>query len=164
MAFAAHSLLTHEVEHDAGVELTRPRAHGQTVERREAHRAFQTLPGGDGAHGGATAEMRDHDPALGNFGRDLSQASGDVLIGEAVESVAVVRPPHRAARESQSDRPLRDGLCGRQYRSRQPAAGEVAALEPRGLGQGYWVDVGARGVRSVRGEPTTASLIMVGSL
>ncbi len=32
--------------------------------------------------------MRNHDPALGNFGRDLAEPSSDVLVGEAVKSVA----------------------------------------------------------------------------
>ena len=60
----AHALLGQEIEHDAGVELAWARSHRQTVERGEAHGALDALPGVDGAHGGAAAEMGDDHAAL----------------------------------------------------------------------------------------------------
>ena len=86
--FRVHPFLAHEVEHNAGVELPRPCAHGQTIERREAHRAFEALARRERAHGCAAAEMGNHDPAFGNFGRDLAEPPRDVLVGKAVKSIA----------------------------------------------------------------------------
>ena len=86
--FRAHSFFAQQIKHNAGVELTWPRTHGQAVERREAHGAFDALALDEGAHGGAATEMRNNDAALGNFGRDLAEPPRDVLVGKAVKSVA----------------------------------------------------------------------------
>ena len=84
----AHAPLLDQVQHDARVELARPRAHRQAVERGEAHRALDAAPLAQRAHRGAAAEMGDDHPAAGDVGRDRAQPLGDVFVGEAVEAVA----------------------------------------------------------------------------
>ena len=64
----AHAFLVDQIEHDAGIDLARPRAHRQAVERGEAHRAFDAAAVRERAHRGAAAEMGDDDPAV----RDLA--------------------------------------------------------------------------------------------
>jgi head-tail adaptor len=45
----AQSLLAHEVENDARIQLPRSCSHGQTIERRESHRALHALARADGS-------------------------------------------------------------------------------------------------------------------
>ena len=65
----AHPFLTQEIEQDTGVDLACSRTHGQAIETSEAHRAVEALASGDGAHRGAAAEMRYHNPGSGYLGR-----------------------------------------------------------------------------------------------
>ena len=77
-----------QIEHDAGVQLTAARAHRQSIQRGEAHRAVHAAPRGHRAHAGPAAEMRDDDPAERDVRRDLRQRARDVFIGQSVEAVA----------------------------------------------------------------------------
>ena len=83
-----HALFRDEIEHDAGIELARPRSHRKPVERREAHRALDALSALDRAHRGAAAEMGDDHASARDVRRDLRQALGDIFVGQAVEAVA----------------------------------------------------------------------------
>src|SRR6516164_1983783 len=76
----AHLFLLDQVENDTGVDLTRTCAHGQPIERRKSHRAFDAAPAGKRAHGGTAAQMSNNDAPCG-LGRDLRQAGGDIFIG-----------------------------------------------------------------------------------
>ena len=87
MSLSAHALLGQEIEHDAGVELTGARPHGQTVERGEAHGALDALPSVDGAHGRAAAEMGHDHAALCNVRRQFRQPARDIFVGQPVETV-----------------------------------------------------------------------------
>ena len=64
----AHALLRDQVEHDAGIELARARAHRQAVERGEAHGALDAAAVAKRAHRGAAAEMGDDDAAARDSG------------------------------------------------------------------------------------------------
>ena len=79
--------LGHQIEHDAGVYLPRPRPHRQAIERGEAHRALDAPAFEERAHGRATTQMRDDDPALRDIRRDLPQAIGNVLVRQPVEPI-----------------------------------------------------------------------------
>src|SRR5262249_8296017 len=52
-----HTLFRSEIKYHAGINLARPRAHRQAVQRGKAHGAFDAVPALDGAHRGAAAEM-----------------------------------------------------------------------------------------------------------
>ena len=77
-----------QIEQHSGIDLARPRAHRQPVERGEAHRAFDAAAAGQGAHGRAAAEMRDDHAARRDVRRDLAQALGDVFVRQPVKPVA----------------------------------------------------------------------------
>ena len=83
----AHPFLIQQIEDDPGVELTGPGSHRQAVERSETQRALHALPGRNGAHRSAAAEMGDHGAALGKIGSDAWEPVGNVLVGQAVEAV-----------------------------------------------------------------------------
>src|SRR6185312_7508491 len=66
-----HALFRKQIQHDTGVELTRPRSHRKSVERGETHGAFDASAALDGAHRGPAAEMSDNDASTGDVRRDL---------------------------------------------------------------------------------------------
>src|SRR5437870_11592662 len=77
------------MKEDSGIDLARPRAHGDAVKRRETHRAFDTAAVCQAAHGRAAAEMRhDHSARCHSWG-DLAQALGDVFVGKPMKTVAL---------------------------------------------------------------------------
>ena len=76
--FDAHLFLTDQVENNARIELTRPRAHGQSIKRRKAHRVLNALSGRNRAHRSTATEVRDDDV----------EALCNILVREAVKTVA----------------------------------------------------------------------------
>ena len=83
-----HALCRHQVQNDAGIDLAGARSHRKSIERGEAHRALDAASAVDGAHGGAASQMRDDDPAVRDFGRDLRQDICDIFIGKTMKAVA----------------------------------------------------------------------------
>ena len=73
-----------QVEQHAGVEVAAAGAHHHPAAGRQAHGGVDGSPVPQGSQAGAVAQVRDHYPAL----RPLFQSAGDVLIGQAVKSVA----------------------------------------------------------------------------
>ena len=78
-----------EVKDHPRVEGTRPRPHAEAVERGEPERAVDALPILQRAETGATTQVRDDSAPVGDLGRHLWQDRGDVLVRQAVESVAL---------------------------------------------------------------------------
>ena len=85
---STHSHLVDQEEHDSGIKLTWPGAHGQPVERRESHGTFHAASAKQGAHRGAAAQMGNDNAPARQVRRDLRQALGDVFVREAVEAVS----------------------------------------------------------------------------
>ena len=83
-----HAVRPDQMQHDARIEGAAAGAHGQPVERGEAHGAVHGAAVLDRAHAGAAAEMGDHHSAGSDLRRHLGQHARDVLIGQAVEAVA----------------------------------------------------------------------------
>ena len=119
----AHAALLDQIEHDAGIELARPRAHRQAVERGEAHRALDAPPVAQRAHRGAAAEMRDDDPAAGDRRAPPRAAARRHIRRTGRGSRSAARPRRRARAAARSSRRAPDGRGGRRCRSRRPAAG-----------------------------------------
>ncbi len=84
-----------QVEDDAGVDGSGPRAHAQPVERGEPERAVDALAVPHRAQTRAAAQVRDDHPAARDLGRDGRQNRRDVLVREPVEAIAL----HAAAAE-----------------------------------------------------------------
>src|SRR5690606_5119354 len=83
-----HALLGEQVEDDPGVEVATACAHGQSGERREAHRCLHAPPTLERTHGGAIAEMRDDDALAADVGAVKAERIDDVFVGKAVETIA----------------------------------------------------------------------------
>src|SRR5450759_2575632 len=77
-----------EPEDDAGVEGAGARRHDETVECRERHRGVHAFPVPKGAETRAVAEVSGDDASLRDPGIELRKAVPDVLVRQAVESVA----------------------------------------------------------------------------
>ena len=75
-----HSFLRDEVKNDPWVNLAGPCPHGQAVERRETHRAFDAAPALHRAHGGAAAEMRDDHFFQSDLRRHIPQTARDIFV------------------------------------------------------------------------------------
>ena len=91
-----HAFLLDEVEHDTGIDLARPRAHGQAVERGEAHRAFDAAAVGQRAHGGAAAEMGDDHAPAGDVGRNWPAGARRCIRRRGREIRSGARPRRRS--------------------------------------------------------------------
>ena len=65
-----------------------PRSHRKSIECGKTHRALDAASAVYGAHRGAAPQMRDDDPSVRDFGRDVRQGLRDIFIGETVKSVA----------------------------------------------------------------------------
>ena len=63
-----HATLGHEEQQHARIELPAARPHRQPVQGREAHGGGHRPAVPDRAHGGARAEVRDHDPHVALYG------------------------------------------------------------------------------------------------
>ncbi len=80
--------LFHEIKQHAGIELPRPRPHGETIERREGHGAVDAPARLQRTHRGAVAEMGHDHPACRQSGRDRCEGAGDIFVGDAVKAIA----------------------------------------------------------------------------
>ena len=80
--------LVHEIQDHAGVERSTPRAHRQSVERGEAHRARHAPPGVHRAHARPVAEVQHDGPAQRRLRIEARQRRRDVLVGQAMKAVA----------------------------------------------------------------------------
>src|SRR5688572_28070096 len=76
-----------QIEDDAGIDRAGPRAHAETVERREPERAVHALSALHRAEAGPAAQVSHDDTAAGDVRRRGGQNRCDVLVREAVESV-----------------------------------------------------------------------------
>ena len=83
----AVALLGQQIQHHTGIELAAPGAHGQPVERGEAHRAVDAPARLDRAHAGAAAKVAHDHGAAGDLRRDRGQTPRDVLVRQPVETV-----------------------------------------------------------------------------
>ena len=93
-----------QIEHDAGVDLARPRSHRQAVERGEAHRALDALPPASAHIEAPLPRWATITRPVGDFGRDFAAGAGDVFVGQAVKSVAADALGIEVLAESRSDR------------------------------------------------------------
>ncbi|CFN72128.1 Uncharacterised protein [Bordetella pertussis] len=83
----AHAAL-HHPQHHARVEAAGPGAHRQALERGKAHGAVDAAAIDHGAGRNAVAQVGGHDLAAGDLGQRAPQALRDVLVRQAVETVA----------------------------------------------------------------------------
>src|SRR5436190_1490432 len=83
----AVALLRQEVQHHAGIELAAAGAHGQPVERGEAHGAVHAPAGLDRAHAGAAAKVANDHGAAGDVRGHRGEPPGDVFVRQPVEAV-----------------------------------------------------------------------------
>src|SRR5215472_1506653 len=70
---ARHPLLLDQMQHDTGIERAAAGAHRQAVEGGKTHRRGHRNARLEGAGGAAIAEMRDDNPAVGDFRRLLRE-------------------------------------------------------------------------------------------
>ncbi len=139
-AFIPFSLV--EIEHDTGVELPRTRAHGQTIERREAHRAFHALS----RRRWHTWTLHYRDvrprPALWRFPvrprPDVSRRTR--RRGREIRSAA--HPLRRAAPELQAIGDSRDDLGGKAVSKQATCRRCGCRVKITRIGLGYWADEG----------------------
>src|SRR5262249_54178672 len=82
-----HAFLRDEIEHNSGVDLSGSGAHGQTVERGEAHGAVYASTIRQGTHGSTASKVSDDYASGCHIRRDLPQPIGNILIGKAVKSI-----------------------------------------------------------------------------
>ena len=83
-----HALCGHEIQDDAGIDLTGARSHWKPIEGSEAHRALHAAPAVDGTHGSTASQVSDDDTRLRDIGRDPREGLRDVFIGKTVKPVA----------------------------------------------------------------------------
>ena len=85
-----HVFALHEVEQHAGVDNAAARAHHETVDGGKAHRGGHALAVAQGTHGSAIAQVGDDDGTVGLvLPDDFRQLAGDVVIRQAVETIAL---------------------------------------------------------------------------
>src|SRR5262249_40184834 len=84
---SGHLFFFEEIENDTRIDLARPRAHWQTIERSEPHGALNAAPIEQSAHRTAAAEMRNNHPSARDVRQNLLQAVCNVFIGQAVEPI-----------------------------------------------------------------------------
>ena len=100
----------------------RPRAHHQSVQRREAHGGRDALAVADRRHAGAVAEVRD-DQAAWNAAGDGGQGLQDRFVGQSMEAIAPQAGLPEFFRQREAGGDLRLG-------------GMESSIEARDLGQG----------------------------
>src|SRR5664279_2211962 len=115
-----------EPEDDAAVEGARARRHDETVECRERHRGVHAFPVPKGAETRAVAEVGGDDASLRDPGIELRKAVPDVLVRQAVESVAADGGPGKSAPPWTIRWPTADGLPPARWRSRSSATGSMS--------------------------------------
>ena len=119
-------LLAHEVQEDAGVEVTAARTHHDAADGGQSHRRVHraSIPDGDQAR--AVAEVRNDRPRQGA----RTEHADDVFVGQPVKAVASQRLAPEPARERKAPRELRHASMKRRIEARD--LGQVGiALDDR---------------------------------
>ncbi len=96
------------MQDDPRIEIAAARAHGQAAERTEAHRGLDAPTLAYRRHGRAVSKMgHDHRGVRGAAAVPAAQFVDDVLIGQAVKTVAANPFVFEASRESGQPRESR---------------------------------------------------------